>query len=127
MIEVVVPGLEPPVTFQFKEMAPEEALDWTSKVQARKLYLEALQKEQEIMEHVPITDRDMDKFLMISDKISKLMMQIVELSKSLTKYVVVPDQKTVETLLRSHPAKVFEAMTTFFTGLFPNEEERKKS
>jgi hypothetical protein len=127
MIEIPVLGLEPPVVFQFREMSPEEALDWTSKVQSRKLYLEALQKEQEIMEHIPIADRDMDKFLAVSDKISKLMVQIVELSKSLAKYVVVPDQKAVETLLNNHPARVFDAMATFFTRLFPDEEERKKS
>ena len=127
MIEVPVKLKSGDTVFKFRAMSIEEAMEWSSKIKARMTYKEMVQRELELQDKVAIVDRDEDKYLALSDKVSKLDAQISEITKSLARFAEEPTKEKMLELMLSDTGVVCDALGSYLEKAFPTPEESKKS
>ena len=124
-IPITIEGKER--VLKFRKMRPEEAAEWAAKLQSRLSFKQALEKSLELQEKIPADERDFDKYLETSDKITELVRQVVESSKNVKKFVIEPAPAEVEKILADHMEITIQAFEKYFEKCFPSEEDEKKS
>ena len=127
MIEIQVKDGEEAVTLKFRRMPPEEATEWAAKLQSRLILREKLVKELELMEKVPLLERNDDQCIGLSDRAAKLQKEVQGIASGMADFIEEPGKEQVEKLMASRAGEMTEAFLDFIMQLFPSEEEVKKS
>lgn len=112
-------------TFFFKRMSVEEAGEWASKMKSRITFWEATTQQLEILEHVPVEDRDMDKFLKLSDAQARMLGEVTKMAKYVARYVVRPEEAAVQKFIDTDFEGVLAIFHNYIATLFPSEDDQK--
>lgn len=127
MIEIPVKLKSAERIFKFKPMSIEQAIEWSSRVQARSTYRQSLVAAVDEILKLPVLERDEKQYLDAVDRIARIEVQIAEIMKNLAQFVIEPSKEELEGLMRTESAAVFGSFGEFLAKLFPTEEETKKS
>ena len=116
------------VVFKLNDMPLPDVIKWVSKIKSRSGLLDALRKEQEILDHTPILDRDDDKYIGLCDRITKIEIEVTEMVRDLTSYIVEPPKADVQRMLRGDNIGILmDVFKKFLDSAIPSEEDEKKS
>ncbi len=118
-------GEDTDVMFKFKKMSVEEAAEWGSKMKSRATYREAVDREIEKMDKLPILERNMDDYFDLSDRSAKMLVEISKLTRNLAQFVVEPPKETVEKMINDRLEDMLELFLKYLENLFPSEQDSK--
>jgi predicted TPR repeat methyltransferase len=113
------------VTLQFKEPSLEESIKWASKLRAKSLLKEALQKSYE--KQLEIDPTDDEKVEKLAEKCANTEGELVAMAQKISDWITHPPPDEVQRLLKLDVVGMVGAFNEFTDKLFPKEEDEKKS
>lgn len=113
------------VTLHFRTMSVEEAGEWASKMKSRITFWESASRQLEIMEHIPMEDRDVDKFLKLSDAQARMLSEVTRMAKDVARFVVKPEPEVIQRFMNKDFEGILAVFHKYIATLFPSEEDQK--
>jgi hypothetical protein len=127
IIEIPVKIGENQHVLKFRRMTLGELSEWSSKVKARALLREALQKELQAQDAIPAVDRDMTKYLSVVDSAARLDRDLTDLARNIVDFVDEAQKKIAAELMDKDIGGMIAVFSIFLEKSMPSEGDSKKS
>jgi hypothetical protein len=111
--------------FKFKRMTLEEATEWSQRLQARSSYYEAASAKLQVMRDEG--NAGVDEYLKLADDCSRMMAEILKVTRSLSTHVIEPTQDILAAWMAKDIEGVVGVFTKYMESLFPTQGEIKNS